>query len=150
MLVSDWLIKHSTATYFLYWLSQKQSFQVQSIFQVHLFNFYLELNVMSRISLSGCSCKIKHPHGDTKPIGHTYFTSNIYILMLFVFINKQNIFVWMIVDSVCTQAHILEFGLAVHEKFVPQDMKPLHKKLVDQFHVMRSSLGIQVRVWNVL
>uniref|UniRef100_A0A672P551 Dedicator of cytokinesis 4 n=1 Tax=Sinocyclocheilus grahami TaxID=75366 RepID=A0A672P551_SINGR len=41
------------------------------------------------------------------------------------------------------QAHILEFGLAVHEKFVPQDMKPLHKKLVDQFHVMRSSLGIQ-------
>uniref|UniRef100_A0A8C2KJC0 Dedicator of cytokinesis 4 n=1 Tax=Cyprinus carpio TaxID=7962 RepID=A0A8C2KJC0_CYPCA len=44
------------------------------------------------------------------------------------------------------QAHILEFGLAVHEKFVPQDMKPLHKKLVDQFHVMRSSLGIQVCV----
>uniref|UniRef100_A0A673JR81 Dedicator of cytokinesis protein 4-like n=1 Tax=Sinocyclocheilus rhinocerous TaxID=307959 RepID=A0A673JR81_9TELE len=41
------------------------------------------------------------------------------------------------------QAHILEFGLAVHEKFVPQDMRPLHKKLVDQFHVMRSSLGIQ-------
>uniref|UniRef100_A0A8C1WRL1 Dedicator of cytokinesis 4 n=1 Tax=Cyprinus carpio TaxID=7962 RepID=A0A8C1WRL1_CYPCA len=36
------------------------------------------------------------------------------------------------------QAHILEFGLAVHEKFVPQDMRPLHKKLVDQFHVMRS------------
>uniref|UniRef100_A0A8C1NS34 Dedicator of cytokinesis 4 n=1 Tax=Cyprinus carpio TaxID=7962 RepID=A0A8C1NS34_CYPCA len=41
------------------------------------------------------------------------------------------------------QAHILEFGLAVHEKFVPQDMRPLHKKLIDQFHVMRSSLGIQ-------
>ncbi|XP_010894805.2 dedicator of cytokinesis protein 4b isoform X3 [Esox lucius] len=41
------------------------------------------------------------------------------------------------------QAHILEYGLAVHEKFVPQDMKPLHKKLVDQFHVMKSSLGIQ-------
>uniref|UniRef100_A0A8B9L244 Dedicator of cytokinesis 4 n=1 Tax=Astyanax mexicanus TaxID=7994 RepID=A0A8B9L244_ASTMX len=41
------------------------------------------------------------------------------------------------------QAHILEYGLAVHEKFVPQDMRPLHKKLVDQFHVMRSSLGIQ-------
>uniref|UniRef100_A0A673YRA2 Dedicator of cytokinesis 4b n=1 Tax=Salmo trutta TaxID=8032 RepID=A0A673YRA2_SALTR len=41
------------------------------------------------------------------------------------------------------QAHILEYGLAVHEKFVPQDMRPLHKKLVDQFHVMKSSLGIQ-------
>lgn len=43
------------------------------------------------------------------------------------------------------QAHILEYGLAVHEKFVPQDMRPLHKKLVDQFHLMKSSLGIQVR-----
>lgn len=42
------------------------------------------------------------------------------------------------------QAHILEYGLAVHEKFVPQDMRPLHKKLVDQFHMMRSSLGLQV------
>uniref|UniRef100_A0A8C7JPM8 Dedicator of cytokinesis 4b n=1 Tax=Oncorhynchus kisutch TaxID=8019 RepID=A0A8C7JPM8_ONCKI len=42
------------------------------------------------------------------------------------------------------QAHILEYGLAIHEKFVPQDMRPLHKKLVDQFHVMKSSLGIQV------
>uniref|UniRef100_A0A9J7XHS7 Dedicator of cytokinesis 4b n=1 Tax=Cyprinus carpio carpio TaxID=630221 RepID=A0A9J7XHS7_CYPCA len=41
------------------------------------------------------------------------------------------------------QAHILEFGLTVHEKFVPQDMRPLHKKLVDQFHLMKSSLGIQ-------
>uniref|UniRef100_A0A8C6U0J6 Dedicator of cytokinesis 4b n=1 Tax=Neogobius melanostomus TaxID=47308 RepID=A0A8C6U0J6_9GOBI len=41
------------------------------------------------------------------------------------------------------QAHILECGLAVHEKFVPQDMRPLHKKLVDQFHLMKSSLGIQ-------
>uniref|UniRef100_A0A8B9LRX6 Dedicator of cytokinesis protein 4 n=1 Tax=Astyanax mexicanus TaxID=7994 RepID=A0A8B9LRX6_ASTMX len=41
------------------------------------------------------------------------------------------------------QAQILEFGLAVHEKFVPQDMRPLHKKLVDQFHLMKSSLGIQ-------
>ncbi|RXN25694.1 dedicator of cytokinesis 4-like protein [Labeo rohita] len=40
-------------------------------------------------------------------------------------------------------AHILEFGLTVHEKFVPQDMRPLHKKLVDQFHLMKSSLGIQ-------
>eukprot|EP00079_Xenopus_tropicalis_P018742 XP_004920924.3 PREDICTED: dedicator of cytokinesis protein 4-like [Xenopus tropicalis] len=42
------------------------------------------------------------------------------------------------------QAQILEFGLAVHEKFVPQDMRPLHKKMVDQFFVMKSSLGIQV------
>lgn len=42
------------------------------------------------------------------------------------------------------QAHILEYGLAVHEKFVPQDMRPLHKKLVDQFHLMKTSLGIQV------
>ncbi|XP_035282476.1 dedicator of cytokinesis protein 4-like isoform X1 [Anguilla anguilla] len=41
------------------------------------------------------------------------------------------------------QAHILEYGLTVHEKFVPQDMRPLHKKLVDQFHLMKSSLGIQ-------
>ncbi|XP_048841108.1 dedicator of cytokinesis protein 4-like isoform X1 [Brienomyrus brachyistius] len=41
------------------------------------------------------------------------------------------------------QAHILGYGLAVHEKFVPQDMRPLHKKLVDQFHLMKSSLGIQ-------
>lgn len=44
----------------------------------------------------------------------------------------------------CCQAQILEFGLAVHEKFVPQDMRPLHKKLVDQFFVMKSSFGIQV------
>lgn len=32
----------------------------------------------------------------------------------------------------------------MHEKVVPQDMRPLHKKLVDQFHLMKSSLGIQV------
>lgn len=32
----------------------------------------------------------------------------------------------------------------MHEKFVPQDMRPLHKKLVDQFHLMKTSLGIQV------
>uniref|UniRef100_A0A8C2B3Q3 Dedicator of cytokinesis 4b n=1 Tax=Cyprinus carpio TaxID=7962 RepID=A0A8C2B3Q3_CYPCA len=44
------------------------------------------------------------------------------------------------------QAQILEFGLTVHEKFVPQDMRPLHKKLVDQFHLMKSSLGIQVHI----
>lgn len=46
--------------------------------------------------------------------------------------------------SITLKAQILEFGLAVHEKFVPQDMRPLHKKLVDQFFVMKSSLGIQV------
>lgn len=46
--------------------------------------------------------------------------------------------------SVVIKAQILEFGLAVHEKFVPQDMRPLHKKLVDQFFVMKSSFGIQV------
>lgn len=46
------------------------------------------------------------------------------------------------------QAHILGYGLAVHEKFVPQDMRPLHKKLVDQFHLMKSSLGIQVSLKN--
>lgn len=44
-----------------------------------------------------------------------------------------------------SQAQILDFGLTVHEKFVPQDMRPLHKKLVDQFHLMKSSLGIQVK-----
>lgn len=49
-------------------------------------------------------------------------------------------------SSFLHQAHILEFGLTVHEKFVPQDMRPLHKKLVDQFHLMKSSLGIQVHI----
>uniref|UniRef100_A0A7M4ES71 Dedicator of cytokinesis protein 4 n=1 Tax=Crocodylus porosus TaxID=8502 RepID=A0A7M4ES71_CROPO len=46
-------------------------------------------------------------------------------------------------DLMLEQAQILEFGLAVHEKFVPQDMRPLHKKLVEQFVVMKLSLGIQ-------
>ncbi|XP_073508062.1 dedicator of cytokinesis protein 4 isoform X5 [Phyllobates terribilis] len=46
------------------------------------------------------------------------------------------------------QAQILEFGLAVHEKFVPQDMRPLHKKMVDQFFVLKSSLGIQRALFN--
>ena len=49
---------------------------------------------------------------------------------------------WLV--ALLSQAHILEYGLAVHEKVVPQDMRPLHKKLVDQFHLMKSSLGIQV------
>ncbi|XP_070611617.1 dedicator of cytokinesis protein 4 [Erythrolamprus reginae] len=46
-------------------------------------------------------------------------------------------------ELMLVQAQILEFGLAVHEKFVPQDMRPLHKKLVDQFFMMKSNLGIQ-------
>ncbi|XP_042561548.1 dedicator of cytokinesis protein 4-like isoform X2 [Clupea harengus] len=48
------------------------------------------------------------------------------------------------------QANILEFGLAVHEKCVSQDMRPLHKKLVDQFHMMRSSLGLQPQEFPAL
>uniref|UniRef100_A0AAR2JPZ4 Dedicator of cytokinesis 3 n=1 Tax=Pygocentrus nattereri TaxID=42514 RepID=A0AAR2JPZ4_PYGNA len=39
------------------------------------------------------------------------------------------------------QVHILGVGLAVHEKLVHPEMRPLHKKLVDQFHVMRSGLS---------
>ncbi|ETE70379.1 Dedicator of cytokinesis protein 3, partial [Ophiophagus hannah] len=38
------------------------------------------------------------------------------------------------------QVHILGIGLAVHEKFVHPEMRPLHKKLIDQFQMMRSSL----------
>ncbi|NWI77948.1 DOCK3 protein, partial [Mystacornis crossleyi] len=38
------------------------------------------------------------------------------------------------------QVHVLGVGLAVHEKFVHPEMRPLHKKLIDQFQVMRSSL----------
>lgn len=36
--------------------------------------------------------------------------------------------------------HILGVGLAVHEKLVHPEMRPLHKKLVDQFHMMRTGL----------
>ncbi|XP_072569116.1 dedicator of cytokinesis protein 3-like isoform X1 [Paramormyrops kingsleyae] len=36
------------------------------------------------------------------------------------------------------QVHILGAGLAVHERLVQPDMRPLHKKLVDQFYMMRS------------
>uniref|UniRef100_A0A8C3LVU7 Dedicator of cytokinesis 3 n=1 Tax=Chrysolophus pictus TaxID=9089 RepID=A0A8C3LVU7_CHRPC len=35
---------------------------------------------------------------------------------------------------------LLFLGLAVHEKFVHPEMRPLHKKLIDQFQMMRSSL----------
>ncbi|XP_007888770.2 dedicator of cytokinesis protein 3 [Callorhinchus milii] len=38
------------------------------------------------------------------------------------------------------QVHILGVGLAMHEKLVHPEMRPLHKKLIDQFQVMRSSL----------
>uniref|UniRef100_A0A8C9TLU3 Dedicator of cytokinesis 3 n=1 Tax=Scleropages formosus TaxID=113540 RepID=A0A8C9TLU3_SCLFO len=37
------------------------------------------------------------------------------------------------------QVHILGAGLAVHERLVHPDMRPLHKKLVDQFYMMRSA-----------
>lgn len=40
----------------------------------------------------------------------------------------------------CKQVHILGVGLAVHEKLVHPEMRPLHKKLVDQFHMMRTGL----------
>lgn len=41
---------------------------------------------------------------------------------------------------VLLQVHILGVGLAVHEKLVHPEMRPLHKKLVDQFHMMRTGL----------
>uniref|UniRef100_A0A3P8W8S1 Dedicator of cytokinesis 3 n=1 Tax=Cynoglossus semilaevis TaxID=244447 RepID=A0A3P8W8S1_CYNSE len=43
-------------------------------------------------------------------------------------------------DLMQEQVHILAVGLAVHEKLVHPEMRPLHKKLIDQFHIMRSSL----------
>lgn len=44
------------------------------------------------------------------------------------------------------QVHILGVGLAVHEKLVHPEMRPLHKKLVDQFHMMRTGLHHVSRV----
>uniref|UniRef100_A0A8C8HFP2 Dedicator of cytokinesis 3 n=1 Tax=Oncorhynchus tshawytscha TaxID=74940 RepID=A0A8C8HFP2_ONCTS len=44
--------------------------------------------------------------------------------------------------SVLTQVHILGAGLAVHDKLVHPEMRPLHKKLIDQFQMMRSSLYV--------
>ncbi|KAL4673523.1 hypothetical protein H8959_017457, partial [Pygathrix nigripes] len=38
------------------------------------------------------------------------------------------------------QVHVLGVGLAVHEKFVHPEMRPLHKKLIDQFQMLRASL----------
>ncbi|XP_075869291.1 dedicator of cytokinesis protein 3-like [Nelusetta ayraudi] len=43
-------------------------------------------------------------------------------------------------DLMQEQVHILGLGLAVHEKLVHPEMRPLHKKLIDQFQMMRSSL----------
>uniref|UniRef100_A0A7N6B6K4 Dedicator of cytokinesis 3 n=1 Tax=Anabas testudineus TaxID=64144 RepID=A0A7N6B6K4_ANATE len=43
-------------------------------------------------------------------------------------------------DLMQEQVHILGVGLAVHEKLVHPEMRPLHKKLVDQFHMMRAGL----------
>ncbi|XP_034725347.1 dedicator of cytokinesis protein 3-like [Etheostoma cragini] len=43
-------------------------------------------------------------------------------------------------DLMQEQVHILGVGLAMHEKLVHPEMRPLHKKLIDQFQVMRSSL----------
>ncbi|XP_077948725.1 dedicator of cytokinesis protein 3 isoform X5 [Gasterosteus aculeatus] len=43
-------------------------------------------------------------------------------------------------DLMQEQVHVLGVGLAVHEKLVHPEMRPLHKKLIDQFHMMRSSL----------
>uniref|UniRef100_A0A2K6GIU3 Dedicator of cytokinesis 3 n=1 Tax=Propithecus coquereli TaxID=379532 RepID=A0A2K6GIU3_PROCO len=39
------------------------------------------------------------------------------------------------------QVHVLGVGLAVHEKFVHPEMRPLHKKLIDQFQMMRANWG---------
>ncbi|XP_077433712.1 dedicator of cytokinesis protein 3-like isoform X3 [Vanacampus margaritifer] len=38
------------------------------------------------------------------------------------------------------QVHVLAAGLDVHDKLVHPEMRPLHKKLMDQFQVMKSSL----------
>lgn len=43
-------------------------------------------------------------------------------------------------SSFLLQVHILGVGLGVHEKLVHPEMRPLHKKLVDQFHMMRTGL----------
>lgn len=44
-------------------------------------------------------------------------------------------------NNICLgQVHILGVGLAVHEKLVHPEMRPLHKKLTDQFLMLRSSL----------
>ncbi|KAJ8257946.1 hypothetical protein GJAV_G00191470 [Gymnothorax javanicus] len=43
-------------------------------------------------------------------------------------------------DLMQEQVHVLGVGLAVHEKLVHPEMRPLHKKLIDQFQMMRSSL----------
>uniref|UniRef100_A0A3Q2C9A3 Dedicator of cytokinesis 3 n=1 Tax=Cyprinodon variegatus TaxID=28743 RepID=A0A3Q2C9A3_CYPVA len=49
-------------------------------------------------------------------------------------------------DLMQEQVHILGVGLAVHEKLVHPEMRPLHKKLIDQFQMMRSSLFHVMRI----
>uniref|UniRef100_A0A673X151 Dedicator of cytokinesis 3 n=1 Tax=Salmo trutta TaxID=8032 RepID=A0A673X151_SALTR len=45
-------------------------------------------------------------------------------------------------DLMQEQVYILGVGLAVHDKLVHPEMRPLHKKLIDQFQMMRSSLYV--------
>uniref|UniRef100_A0A8C7DDD3 Dedicator of cytokinesis 3 n=1 Tax=Oncorhynchus kisutch TaxID=8019 RepID=A0A8C7DDD3_ONCKI len=45
-------------------------------------------------------------------------------------------------DLMQEQVYILGAGLAVHDKLVHPEMRPLHKKLIDQFQMMRSSLYV--------
>uniref|UniRef100_A0A8C1XL81 Dedicator of cytokinesis 3 n=1 Tax=Cyprinus carpio TaxID=7962 RepID=A0A8C1XL81_CYPCA len=47
-------------------------------------------------------------------------------------------------DLMQEQVHVLGVGLVVHEKLVHPEMRPLHKKLIDQFQMMRSSLCHQL------
>uniref|UniRef100_A0A8C2KWU3 Dedicator of cytokinesis 3 n=1 Tax=Cyprinus carpio TaxID=7962 RepID=A0A8C2KWU3_CYPCA len=51
-------------------------------------------------------------------------------------------------DLMQEQVHILGMGLAVHEKLVHPEMRPLHKKLIDQFQMMRSSLYKNVKLFK--
>ncbi|CAN0037645.1 unnamed protein product [Lampetra planeri] len=48
-------------------------------------------------------------------------------------------------DVMLEQVYILGAGLSVHERFVHPEMRPLHRKLLEQFQMMRSSLASQVR-----
>ncbi|XP_078730963.1 dedicator of cytokinesis protein 3 isoform X3 [Lampetra fluviatilis] len=46
-------------------------------------------------------------------------------------------------DVMLEQVYILGAGLSVHERFVHPEMRPLHRKLLEQFQMMRSSLASQ-------
>ena len=54
--------------------------------------------------------------------------------------NAGNVLFCAFSSDFLQQVHILGVGLAVHEKLVHPEMRPLHKKLVDQFHMMRTGL----------